>query len=648
VTGASGSGLGDAREIREKVDDSQFERLFDLSLQMLCAGGRDGYFKRVNPAFETTLGYTSEDLLSRPFIHLVHPEDRRATLRELRRITEGLPTVGFENRCRHQDGSYRWLSWTCTPVQRDGLLYATAIDATEGKRAESWFRALLESSPDATVILDQQGKIVLVNAFAERLFGYSRDDLLGNPIEVLVPRHLREVHGTHREEFIAHPRLRPMGTGISFPALRKDGTEFPAEISLGPLSVDEEAFVFCTIRDISARLEVAEALRESEERFELAVRGTDAGIWDWDLKSNEVFFSPRWKGMLGYAPEEMGNDIAEWETRLHPEDRDRALASLRDCLEGRSVQYELEHRLLHKDGSHRWILARGAAVRNPDGKPYRMTGSHIDITHMKESEFTLRKQAAELLAARVIQERLLPQRPPILPGFDVAGVVHPAEYAAGDHFDFIPLPNRSMGFVVSDVAGHGYGSALLMACTRAYLRLLVETEAGLVDAVTRLSAILFEETASDSFVTLFLGGLDPESRTFRYVNAGHPPGLILSRTGEVKARLESTGIPLGALSDAGYRTEQTVALETGDTILLITDGILEAESPAGDAFGEERTLQVVRNNLQMSAHDLVESLCRAVRTFANSDDLADDVTAVAIKCDGDVLPSARASRREQA
>jgi serine phosphatase RsbU (regulator of sigma subunit) len=108
------------------------------------------------------------------------------------------------------------------------------------------------------------------------------------------------------------------------------------------------------------------------------------------------------------------------------------------------------------------------------------------------------------------------------------------------------------------------------------------------------------------------------------------------------------GIPLGALFGAEYGTEETVALETGDTILLVTDGILESESPAGEPFGEERMVDVVRNNLQMGAHDLIESLCQAVRTFGNSDDLADDVTAVAIKCNEDSLPSARTNLREQA
>jgi sigma-B regulation protein RsbU (phosphoserine phosphatase) len=174
-----------------------------------------------------------------------------------------------------------------------------------------------------------------------------------------------------------------------------------------------------------------------------------------------------------------------------------------------------------------------------------------------------------------------------------------------------------------------------MACTRAHLRLLIEIEPRIGDVMARLSSILFHETEPDRFVTLFLATVDAESRSFHYVNAGHPPGLLFSRTGEIKARLESTGLPLGVLSDTEYGTGETVALESGDTLLLITDGILESESPEGQEFGEERTVQVVRDNLQMSAYDLVECLCRAVRTFASSHDLTDDVAAVAIKCDGD-------------
>ena len=103
-----------------------------------------------------------------------------------------------------------------------------------------------------------------------------------------------------------------------------------------------------------------EALRRSEERFDLAVRGTDAGIWDWDLRTSEVYYSARWKSILGYAEDELRNEYSEWETRLHPDDRERAKKAIEDYIEGPDPEYELEHRLRHKDGTYRWILSRGA------------------------------------------------------------------------------------------------------------------------------------------------------------------------------------------------------------------------------------------------------------------------------------------------
>ena len=115
------------------------------------------------------------------------------------------------------------------------------------------------------------------------------------------------------------------------------------------------------------RRKIEQSLRISEERFDLAVRGIDAGIWDWDLRTDTVFYSSHWKGMLGYGEGEIGDQLSEWETRLHPEERDRALAVLRDYLEGRTADFELEHRLHHKDGSYRWCLARGAMIADQAG-----------------------------------------------------------------------------------------------------------------------------------------------------------------------------------------------------------------------------------------------------------------------------------------
>ncbi|WP_395735558.1 ATP-binding protein [Prosthecobacter sp.] len=147
----------------------------------------------------------------------------------------------------------------------------------------------------------------------------------------------------------------------------------------------------CRLRLPNAPAEAVRELAESEERFALAVRGTSDGIWDWDIRTNKVFFSPPWKSMIGYADDEIANDFSTFENLLHPEDHDRVMATLNDYLESRIPRYAVEFRFRHKDGSWRWILARGRALRDEHGKPYRMAGSHTDVTERKRDEEELRK-----------------------------------------------------------------------------------------------------------------------------------------------------------------------------------------------------------------------------------------------------------------
>ncbi len=139
-------------------------------------------------------------------------------------------------------------------------------------------------------------------------------------------------------------------------------------------------------------------LREREERLEAVMRATNDGIWDWNLRTNEVYYSPRWKSMLGYEEDEIANRFEAWRALMHPDDVERAIGQVQAYLAGQSPAYELEHRLRHKDGSYRCILARGIALRDPDGQPFRLIGSHNDITERRHAEDALRSSEAEMRA----------------------------------------------------------------------------------------------------------------------------------------------------------------------------------------------------------------------------------------------------------
>jgi len=501
----------------------------------------------------------------------------------------------------------------------------------ERDRVETWFRQLLTASPDALIVSNQEGRILLVNEATVRLFGYSHEELIGQPIEILVPPRYREQHREYRSRYSESPYVRLMGSGVELTAFRRDGTEFGAEIALGPMSTEQGVIVFSAIRDITARKQSEQALRESEERFTLAVQGSDAGIWDWDLRTNQVYFSPRWKSMLGYGEDELRNEFDEWESRLYSEDRERALETVRAYLDGESPDFELEHRLRHKDGSYRWILARGAAVRDASGRPYRMVGSHLDITDRKKMEGALREQMARLIAAEEIQSHLLPKGPPDIPGFEIAGKCYPAEFAAGDHFDFLVRQDGTFMPVIGDVSGHGVGPAILMASVHAHLRSLLETYDDSCELISRTNAIIIDESPMQLFVTMLVAIIDPEERTLSYIRCGHPPGFIMNAAGEVTVHMESGGLPLGILAEAEFDESAPIQLQAGDVVVMLTDGILEARSDSGQLFGMQNTVRTVHEHRAQPALRIIEALREAVRHFTGKDALSDDVTLVVIK-----------------
>ena len=248
----------------------EIDRFFELSPDLLCIAGTDGYFKLINPAFQRILGWMPPELLKRPYLEFVHPEDREATERGAERLASGMSTVTFRNRFRCADGGYRHLLWTAHPETGTGFLYAVAKDITDLIRTHRKFQLAVEASPVALLMIDAQGSIRMANKAAEELLDYEPGELVDKPVELLVPIRLLEAHAALREGFVGHPSARAMGASRDLTARRKDGSEIPVEIGLNPIDDDDGVQVLCSIVDLTARKQAEQRTRNLTEKLERA------------------------------------------------------------------------------------------------------------------------------------------------------------------------------------------------------------------------------------------------------------------------------------------------------------------------------------------------------------------------------------------
>ena len=564
----------------------------------------------VNAQAEKLFGHSRAELLEMAVEELIpgryrerHVEHRMSFFHEPRTRPMG---AGLELYALHKSGREIPVEVSLSPLETtEGTLVSAAVrDITDRKTAERMFRGLLESAPDAMVIVGSDGKIELINAQTQQLFGYEREELLGQPVEILIPPRYTDRHARHRAGFFSAPSARPMGAQLELYATDKSGREFPVEISLSPMETEQGILVSAAVRDITDR-KLAE-----QDRLRLAQVETE-------------------RALAETAAQRMGRlqqiaDVAFAHSDLDPL-LSALVAQVADLLPGAGVAVLLKldgERLELKasagparaaierqaGSSAGRVIARGATVVEPApglgpagelaGVALFVAGEVIGALVVGRVESGFHDDDLQLLAligdraslaihrarlyerehetARTLQRSLLPERLPDVPGLDLAARYLPGAAGTevgGDWYDVFLLPDSRLGLAMGDVVGHGIPAAALVGKLRNGLRAYALDGYSTAAVVARLNSLIYDSSET-AMATLVYLTYDAASGEVELVSAGHPAPLVRRASGETEYLEGGRSVPVGAVEHARYAAA-VASLGAGDTLLLYTDGLIE-------------------------------------------------------------------------
>jgi len=385
--------LGKLEESNNKfrmLSDSTFEAIF-FSEKGICTNQ--------NSTAEKMFGYTLDEAIGKKATDWIHPDYHKEVIDKIKADYE----KPYEAVAQRKDGS----TFPCEIQGKisdssNSLFRVTALrDITERKNAEAAqkdseekYQVITQSSMDMIVILNKLGKIEFVNKSVERSLGYSAKELLGKSFTKYVPKKEIPSYLKQLKKVFLEKEVKNYESQI----IHKEGHSVDVEINGRLIQQGGKTVAIGSVRDISFRKkakklieESNKKLRQSSERLEYALLGSDAGLWDWNIIEGTVYFSDRWCQMLGYHSSEVEANIKSWKKLVHPDDMEMVMESLTEHLESKKPIYQTEHRMKTKSGKWKWILDTGKVTeRSGRGKALRAVGTHIDITKRKEDERRLK------------------------------------------------------------------------------------------------------------------------------------------------------------------------------------------------------------------------------------------------------------------
>ena len=353
------------------------------------------------------------------------------------------------------------------------------------KERERWLATVLRSIGDAVLTTGPDGRITSLNPQAEQLVNVAQDAAAGQPITAAFQIYNEAAHSAN-ENLIYQVLKRGQAAHFSnYTLVAAGGMQAAVDGVATPIRDEKDNLqgMVLVLHDISERNRMEAAIKERDERYALAMAGANDGLWDWDLRTQDIYYSTRWKAMIGYENDGLRNHPDEWFGRVHPKDVDQLKGIMDAHLKGLIPHFENEHRVRHVDGAYRWVLCRGLAVRDGNGAAYRMAGSLTDITERKRTEEKLFHEAFYDTLTNLPNRALFKERLS-----HAIAIAHrrPESRFAVLFMDLDRFKN------INDSLGHLTGDQLLVACARRLEACLRPT-----DTVARLGG--------DEFVALLQG-----------------------------------------------------------------------------------------------------------------------------------------------
>ncbi|MGD1806589.1 PAS domain S-box protein [Dapis sp. BLCC M126] len=389
--------VGVQKDITERVKaENERDRFFSVSIDMLCIANFEGYFVKLNPAWEKTLGYTQEELLSQPLLNFVHPEDRESTQAELEQISQGSSAIHFENRYRCKDGSYRWLMWNATPFTELATIYAVASDITERKeveaalkKSEERFRTIANFTYDWEYWLNPERKFIYVSPSCERITGYTPEEFLENPNLFKTIVHPKDSQIV--KQYFADSFETDTTYSMDFRIITRGGKTKWIGHCCQSIYTQDGRWLGRRVsnRDISDYKQMEIFLRDSEERFRSIFSQAEVGIIQATATGELLLFNQKFVELVKYSQEELlQKKLADI---IHPEDFPTYTEQVEQLWAGKIESFSVDQRYICKDNLTVWINISVSIIRNLAGKAKCYMGMIQDINERKQTEQTLQE-----------------------------------------------------------------------------------------------------------------------------------------------------------------------------------------------------------------------------------------------------------------